>query len=56
MESCGALLRCVEESEYDAIPLTVRSKIKLEINSRICEFDELKGKYEKLRINTGKII
>ena len=50
-----AVLNFLEYSEVESIPLPVRNKLEEVFLKHQAEHDDLKNKYEKLRVNSGRI-
>ena len=48
-----AVLNFLEYSELESIPLPVRNKLEKVFLKHQAEHDDLKNKYEKLRVNSG---
>ena len=54
MAGTTALSNVLDSKELDSISPAVKYKLEVSLGSKVSELEDLKGKYEKLRVNSGE--
>ena len=54
MAGTTTLSNVLDSKELDALSPSVKYKLEVALGSKVSELNDLKGKYEKLRVNSGE--
>lgn len=55
MAGTTTLSNVLDSQEIDALSPSVKYKLEVALGSKASELETLKGKYEKLRVNSGEL-